>query len=139
MTEFLKVKNFAISTLDGDISDVALSLDVQSGDGAKFPTVFPFHIRIGNELLSCTHRLVDTLTVARAQQDTDAASHDDNDSVELPITAKHLDDIVNELNNLGGEYVELVELLKQVVDEVKMQTLHLAKLSGAKITKKDVQ
>ena len=93
MTTFLKVKDNAISTLSGAINASVTSLVVAAGDGTKFPSTYPFHITIESEILSCTLRAVDTLTVARAQQGTAAASHADGKMVQLKIMAKHLDDI----------------------------------------------
>ncbi len=90
---FLKVKNFAVSNLADDISDVATSLSVATGDGSLFPSTYPFDIRIGSELLRCTARSTDDLTVIRGAQGTTAAAHAANDSVELVLTAQHLDDI----------------------------------------------
>lgn len=90
---FLKITNNAFSTLNADINDSVTSLDVASGDGSLFPSDYPFHITIGDEILSCTERSTDTLTVVRAQQSTSAAAHTAGDAVELRWTAKHLDDI----------------------------------------------
>ena len=95
MTTFLKIKNNAASTLAAGINNSVTSLAVASGDGALFPSTYPFHITIGNEILSCTNRSTDTLTVVRAQQGTSAAAHSTGDAVELRITAKHLDDITD--------------------------------------------
>ncbi len=92
-TTFLKITNNAFSQLNANINDSVTSLDVLSGEGALFPSTYPFHITIGDEILSSTNRSTDTFTVVRAQQGTSAASHSAGDSVELRITAKHLDDI----------------------------------------------
>ena len=95
MTTFLVVKNRAISTLDANINNSVTSFDVVSGEGANFPSTYPFHITIDDEILECTLRSTDTLTVIRAQQGTSAASHSAGASVELRITAKHLDDLTS--------------------------------------------
>ncbi len=95
MTRFLIVKNRAISTLASGINNSVTSLSVASGDGAKFPDEYPFHITIDDEILECTNRSTDTLTVIRAQQGTAAASHSAGASVELRITAKHIDDLTS--------------------------------------------
>ena len=92
-TTFLKVTNNAISTLLANINDSVTELSVASGDGALFPSTYPFHISIGDEILSCTLRVTDTMTVVRAQQGTAAASHTAGASVALRWTVKHLDDI----------------------------------------------
>ena len=95
MTTFLVVKNRAISTLASGINNSVTSLSVASGEGANFPSTYPFHITIDDEILECTNRSTDTLTVIRAQQGTSAASHSAGASVELRITAKHIDDLTN--------------------------------------------
>ncbi len=87
MTTFLKVKNRAVSSLASGISDSDLSLTVATGEGAKFPSTYPFHITIDDEILSCTNRTTDTLTVTRAQESTSAAAHSAGATVSLNITA----------------------------------------------------
>lgn len=84
---FLQVKNRAVSTLASGITNVATSLTVASGEGALFPSTFPFHITIENEILECTARSTDTLTVTRAAEGTSAAAHNAGVAVELRITA----------------------------------------------------
>jgi len=74
-TTFLVVKNDAISTLATGIDVAVTSLGVAAGEGAKFPSTYPFHITIDTEILSCTNLSTDTLTVVRAQQGTSAAAH----------------------------------------------------------------
>ena len=65
---FLNVKNRAKSTLVADITDIATSLGVTAGEGVKFPTD-NFHITIDDEILLCTTRNGDTLTVERKRRD----------------------------------------------------------------------
>ena len=84
---FLKVKNRAISTLASGISDSDLSLTVATGEGALFPSTYPFHITIEDEILECTNRSTDVLTVTRAAEDTIAAAHAADKTVKLRITA----------------------------------------------------
>jgi len=87
MSLYLKVKNRATSALAADITDIATSLSVTAGEGAKFPDSGDFHITIEDEILKCTARTTDTLTVVRAQEGTTAAAHTAGKSVELRITA----------------------------------------------------
>ena len=87
MSSYLKIKNRAISALAADITDVATSLTVTAGEGAKFPSAGDFHITIEDEILKCTARTTDTLTVVRAQEGTTGAAHIAGKSVELRITA----------------------------------------------------
>ena len=95
MAIFLTLKNRAISTLASGINNSVTSFDVASGEGANFPSTYPFHITIDDEILECTDVSTDTLTVIRAQQGTSAASHSEGASVELRWTAKHGDDLTN--------------------------------------------
>ena len=88
---YLKIKNRAISALAADITDIATSLTVTAGEGAKFPSAGDFNITIEDEILKCTARSTDTLTVTRAQEGTTAAAHVAGKAVELRITAGVLD------------------------------------------------
>lgn len=83
---FLNVKNRAESTLASGISDSDLSLTVATGEGALFPTS-NFNITIEDEILFCSSRSTDVLTVVRAQEETIAAAHASGKAVELRITA----------------------------------------------------
>lgn len=98
-TSFLIVKNNAISTLASGITDVATSLTVASGEGALFPSSFPFHITIEDEILSCTNRSTDVLTVVREQQGTSGVAHGANVAVGLNVTAKSVTDLNTAVNS----------------------------------------
>lgn len=122
-TTFLQVKNRAKSTLAAGISDVDLSLTVAAGEGAKFPQPGNgFHITIDDEILKCTARSTDTLTVTRAQEGTAAAAHSAGASVQLRITAKLIQDLMDALiaidPNLDG-VIELAELASAVCSETE--------------------
>jgi len=99
-TTFLVPKNDASSTLASGISDSDASLTVASGEGAKFPSTYPFNVRIDDEILQCTNRSTDTLTVTRAQEGTTAAAHASGKAVELVITAKAISDLNTAVNTL---------------------------------------
>lgn len=82
--------NNAESTLSGAITDVATSLAVQVGHGARFPSPSNgdyFYLTIESEILKCTARSTDSLTVVRAQQGTSGAAHADAVAVKLLWTA----------------------------------------------------
>lgn len=114
-TTFLKVKNRAVSTLASEISDADLSLDVKAGEGVKFPNAFPFHITIQDEILVCTNRVTDTLTVTRAAQGTDASKHAKSAVVSLNITAQNISDLNTAVNTLEG-YCPSAAVLKTLFD-----------------------
>lgn len=87
MTTFLKVKNRAVSKLASDVSVEATEWTVATGEGDKFPSTYPFHITCEDEIVRCTSRTGDALTVIRAQEETDASPHSAGKDVELRITA----------------------------------------------------
>jgi hypothetical protein len=119
VTTFLQVKNNAVSTLAADISDVATSVTVASGEGAKFPSAYPFHISIDDEIMSCTNRVVDVLTVVRAQQSTTGAIHSSGASVALNITAKSISDLNTAVNTLESSAVSLpIDLTSDVTGDL---------------------
>ena len=97
-TTFLVPKNNAVSTLDGGINDSVTLLDVAPGEGVLFPSSFPFNITIEDEILKCTNRVTDTLTVVRGEEGTTPASHADGKAVELRITAKAISDLNTAVN-----------------------------------------
>lgn len=88
----IKLANNAKSTLLYGITNVAVTLYVQAGDGAKFPTLaagdwfYATLVASGGatvEIVKCTARSSDTLTIARAQDSTAAAAFSAGDKVEL--------------------------------------------------------
>lgn len=107
---FLNIKNRAKSTLAAGISDSDLSLTVFAGEGVKFPTS-NFHITIEDEILLCTSRTDDVLTIVRAREGTTAAAHSVSTKVQLRVTAQ----IIKELQDAVGG-VELLEDLSAQCD-----------------------
>lgn len=93
MTTFLNVKNNAASKLAAAISDSAGSLTVLAGEGARFPSS-NFHVTIDDEILLCSSRTNDVLTITRAQESTGAAAHAKDAAVRLNITAAIIDELV---------------------------------------------
>jgi hypothetical protein len=86
MTNWLNVANNAESTLASGITAVATSLTMAAGEGVKFPGS-NFNITIDGEILLCTTRTGDVLTVTRAQEGTTAAVHATAAAVSLMVTA----------------------------------------------------
>lgn len=90
----LKLANNAVSTLAAGISSGATSLTLQTGHGARFPTLaagdwFPVTGEKSDgslEIMRCTARSGDVLTVTRAQEGTTALAFDAGDVVELRFT-----------------------------------------------------
>lgn len=80
-----QLANNAFSTLDGAINNSQTSFDVV--DGSVFPSVGNFRIRVGDEIMVCTARSTDTLTVVRGQEGTAAASASNGADVVHILTA----------------------------------------------------
>jgi len=96
-------KNNAYSTLASGVTDVALTLSVASGEGARFPsptgTDFFYATLIDTsnnlEIIKVTTRSTDTFTIVREQESTTARAYSTSDRIELRITAAGLDDIAS--------------------------------------------
>ena len=100
MTSWLNVKNNAESALASAITAAATSLTLVSGEGSKFPAS-NFHITIDDEIILCSSRIGDVLTVTRAQESTTASAHAAGAIVALNITAGIITQL-QEAVDLGG-------------------------------------
>jgi hypothetical protein len=91
----LKVTNNASGVLQSSINAVATTVQLQSGQGALFPTLSAgqyFYVTLVNstndrEIVKVTARATDTLTVVRGQDETTAISFTAGDKVELRVVA----------------------------------------------------
>lgn len=100
-TAFLQVSDRAASTLASGISDVATTLDVAAGEGALFPSTFPFYITIGVERISVAARSSDTLSsLTRGVDGTSGTAASTGDTVQLNIVSKHISDLNTAVNTL---------------------------------------
>jgi phage-related tail fiber protein len=96
----IKVANNAFATLASGITSSATSITVASGQGARFPTLgagdyfYATLINTSNqlEIVKCTARSADVLTVERAQEGTTARAYDVGDRIEIRITAATFED-----------------------------------------------
>lgn len=91
--------NNAASELASAVASGAVSLSLKTGDGAKFPTptwgdffLVTLYQKVGqdevnHEIVKCTSRVGDVLTMERAQEGTTARSFATGDPVELRLTA----------------------------------------------------
>jgi hypothetical protein len=98
MTTWLKVKNNAASELASAITDSDTGLTLKTGEASRFPSSFPFHITIDDEILEVTAITDDTLTVTRAQESTSAATHNAGASVRLNITSALFEELQTEID-----------------------------------------
>jgi hypothetical protein len=91
----LKLSNNAISRLAGNITNTDTSIALEPGTGALFPSIGAgdwFPVTIVNatndvEVVLCTARSGDVLTVTRAQENTSARAFNAGDRIELRMTA----------------------------------------------------
>jgi len=98
----LKVTNNAFGTLNASINSSATTIVLVAGQGARFPTLsagdyfYATLIDTSNnlEIVKCTARSTDTLTVVRAQDNTTARAYATNDRFELRPTAVLLTEVI---------------------------------------------
>jgi hypothetical protein len=91
----IKLTNNANATLAAGINSSATSITLTSGQGARFPTLtasdyfYATLIDTSNnlEIVKCTARATDVLTVVRAQESTTARAYSTGDRIEIRITA----------------------------------------------------
>ena len=91
-------KNNAFSTLASGINDAVTSMALNPGDGAKFPSptgteyFYATLIDTSNnlEIVKCTTRSTDALTIVREQEGTTARAYSAGDRVEMRLTAAGL-------------------------------------------------
>ena len=99
----VKFANNAFGTLNAGINNSATSITLSSGQGARFPSLssgeyfYATLIDTSNnlEVVKCTARSTDVLTVTRAQESTTAQAFAIGDRIELRVTAQGLDDAAN--------------------------------------------
>lgn len=101
-TQFLEVQNNAASVTAGAINNSSdpVTFSAATGEGGRFPSAYPYHLTIDDEILAVTSRTGDSMTAARAQQGTTIASHSTGASVELRITSKLISDLNSAVNTL---------------------------------------
>lgn len=95
--------NNASAKLNAAIEATDTTLELETGSGALFPeTVLDdyFFVTLSDvmsrtEIVKVTARDSDTLTIVRAQEDTDARAFSKGDAVELRITAEGIKELMN--------------------------------------------
>jgi len=99
----IKFANSAFATLAAGINSSATSITLTTGQGARFPSLtasdyfFATLIDTSNnlEIVKCTARSTDVLTVVRGQESTTARAYSTGDRIELRVTAQGLVDSSN--------------------------------------------
>lgn len=96
----IKFANSAFATLAAGINSSVTSITLTTGQGARFPSLaagdyfFATLIDTSNnlEIVKCTARSTDVLTVVRGQESTTARAFSTGDRIELRVTAQGLVD-----------------------------------------------
>lgn len=106
--------NNALSVLASGITDVATSLAVAAGAGAKFPSptggdyflVTVFQIsggsEVNHEIVKVTARSTDTMTIVRAQEGTTARAFNAADGVQLRATKGTFEALFDAMPTITG-------------------------------------
>ena len=103
----IKLANNAFGTLASGIASGATSITLTTGHGARFPSLgagdyfYATLIDTSNnlEIVKCTARSTDVLTVVRAQEGTSARAYSTGDRIEIRITAQTFVDATNAVNS----------------------------------------
>jgi hypothetical protein len=95
-----QLQNNAITALDGAINSAVTSITVD--DGSVFPSSGNFRLKCDDELMICTARTGNTLTVTRAAESTTAASHSDDALIEHVLTKAGLEQVLEDMYQFGG-------------------------------------
>jgi len=104
----VKVSNNAFGTLSAGINTSDTTITLDSGQGARFPTLGASDYFFGTlvdtsnniEIVKVTARSTDSMTVTRAQDDTTATAFAIGDRFELRPTAALFEDIITEIGNV---------------------------------------
>jgi len=100
-TTWLQIENGAEGTLSASVSDSATSFVLDTGQGAGFPASGDFHLTINDtEIVKCTARTTDTLTVTRAQEGTAATAHALGATVSLNVSKAYLTQYGTAINGI---------------------------------------
>lgn len=92
----IKLTNNAFGTLASGINSSATSITLTTGQGARFPTLsagdyfYATLVDTSNnlEIVKCTARSTDVLTVVRGQESTTARAYSSGDRIEIRLTAQ---------------------------------------------------
>jgi len=116
----IKFTNNAYSTLASSINNSATSITLTTGEGARFPSFSAPDYFLATlidssnnlEIVKCTTRSTDVLTVVRAQESTTARAYATGDRIELRITAGVLDALYDDTTVGGATGVDFNDNVK---------------------------
>ncbi len=106
----IKLKNNAVGYLASAISASDVGAVLQSGEGARFPTLSTgehFYATLAStlgtyEIVKCTARTDDTFTIVRAQEGTPASSFAAGARFESRVTAQSIIDAIGNNEDWGS-------------------------------------
>ena len=116
----IKFTNNAYSTLASGITNSATSITLTTGEGARFPSFSAPDYFLATlidssnnlEIVKCTTRSTDVLTVVRGQESTTARAYATGDRIELRITAGVLDALYDDTTVGGATGVDFNDNVK---------------------------
>ena len=110
----LTFTNFAESKLAADITDTSPTLRVQDGDGSKFPAQGDFFAvlsdGLNSEIVRCTARNGDVLTVTRGQDGTTALPWAAGTEIRHTMTAATAAEMVQKTQAAGATYDDPLQI-----------------------------
>lgn len=97
-----RLQNDSSTTLNGNIDDTQTTITVTNG--AAFPSEGDFRLLIESEILLCTARSSNSLTVVRGREGTANVSHLDTTAVNLILTEDAVEEYVRQNTNPFHNY-----------------------------------
>lgn len=135
----LKLTNNAVSRLVSSLAASATTIPIQTGEGSRFPVLaagdwFPVTILRETgvlEIMKCTERSGDNLTVVRAQEGTTAKTFSAGDRVELRMTAGTFNTLSTELQQQIIDFIAgyPLPITIEYVREQMLEDIYAAHLS----------
>lgn len=133
-TTFRAKKNNAAGVLASDMAIDASIITLTAGQGSLFPAA-NFMVTVEDEIMLCTSRTGDALTVTRAQEGTAAAAHSADDTAQLRLTegqTAEWEEAIQALEVLIGDHPTAVDVhgaTGAIVGTTNTQTLTNKRLS----------
>jgi len=106
----IQISNFGDSVLASGISAGDTSITVTTGTGSRFPALTAgdwfyavlVDVSANREIVKCTARTTDTLTVTRAQESTTALTFAVGSVIRCTLTKQAFEDYMNSLSSIYG-------------------------------------